>query len=349
MAGFKAKLHLPFAQWPDADKVLWQHAVEREDPFASGAGAGLALASLKRYLMGWRRFLGFLAISEPGALAIAPAGRLEPDRIKKFATHLAETCSPRVVASAVEAAYHAARVMLPNADLCWLKEIKTRLYRAAPHKAQTRPVITSLHPLHLGQDLMDEARRNLGPRLTLADALQYRDGLMFALTAFDPLRRKNVTMLDMVRHLHFAEHACTIVIGKDETKTGTAIEFELPTLLLPYLSDYHLFVRPRLSSDPRCTALWVSAKGRALSYAAIAGIFARHSVRRLGIRLRSHDVRAAAATTWAVFSPEQIGVAQELLAHRDPRSTTYYNRARGIQASREFSKTLAKLRAAGRS
>jgi integrase len=350
MPGFMAKLHLPFAQWPDADKILWRQLVEVEDPFAPSAGGRLAPASLKRYFMGWRRFLGFLAISEPEALAIAPAERLDPERIKRFAKHLAETCSPGVVASAVEAAYHAARLMMPDADLRWLKNLKTRLYRAAPPKGQTRPAITSLQLLRLGQELMEEVRPKLGLKLALADALRYRDGLMIALTAFAPLRPKNLAALDMVRHLHFAKGACTVVIGKDETKTGTGLEFEIPELLLPDLDAYCRFMRPRLSSDPSCTALWVSAKGGALSYAAIAGIFARHSVQRLGIRLRPHDVRAAAATTWAIFSPEHIEVAQELLAHRNARTTTvHYNRARGIQASREFSKALAKLRTTSRS
>jgi integrase len=115
--------------------------------------------------------------------------------------------------------------------------------------------------------------------------------------------------------------------------------------LLPYLDEYCRIVRPRLNCDPGCTSLWLSGKGGALSYAAIEGIFARHSVERLGIRLRPHDVRAAAATTWGVFSPEQTEVAQQLLAHRDIRTTTvHYNRARGIQASREYSEAPAKVR-----
>jgi len=345
MAGFPAKLHLPFAQWPDADKMLWRQVVEVDDLFSPGAGARLSRASLRRYFMGWRRFLGFLAIHEPEGLDIAPADRLCPERIKTFAKHLAETCSPRVVASAVEAAYHAARVMMPDTRLGWLKEMKTRLYRAAPPKSQVRPAITSLRLLRLGQELMEEVRGNLGTKLALTDAIRYRDGLMIALTAFGPLRRKNLAALDMVQHLHFAEGTCAIVVSKEETKTGNLLEFEVPALLLPYLEEYCQSVRPRLTSDPSCTGLWVSGKGGALSYAAIEGVFARHSVERLGIRLRPHDVRAAAATTWGVFSPEQIEVAQELLGHRNIRTTTvHYNRARGIQASRQYSKTLARIR-----
>jgi hypothetical protein len=152
--------------------------------------------------------LGFLNFGEPEALAMAPGERLGPERIKKFAKHLAETCSPGVVASAVQAAYHAARMMMPDADLGWLKNTKSRLYRAAPRNDQARPAITSLQLLRLGQELMDEVRPNLGPKLGLANALRYRDGLMIVLTAFAPLRRKNLATLDMVRHVHFVFGAC---------------------------------------------------------------------------------------------------------------------------------------------
>jgi integrase/recombinase XerD len=191
---------------------------------------------------------------------------------------------------------------------------------------------------------MEEVRPKLGTKFRLADAVQYRDGLMIALTAFVPPRRKNLAALDMVRHVRLAPNSC-IVIPKEETKTGSPVEFEIPPLLLPYLHDYCRFVRPQLNPGNGCTALWVSAKGRRLSYAAIGAVFARHSARRLGFHLCPHDVRAAAATTWAVFSPNQIGVAQELLAHRNIRTTTtHYNRARGIQASREYLQALRLIR-----
>jgi integrase len=43
--------------------------------------------------------------------------------------------------------------------------------------------------------------------------------------------------------------------------------------------------------------------------------------------------------------PAQIGVARDLLAHSDLRTTTkHYNRARGIEASRAYSKAIAEMR-----
>lgn len=67
--------------------------------------------------------------------------------------------------------------------------------------------------------------------------------------------------------------------------------------------------------------------------------------KRLGIRITPHDARDAAATTWAIAAPEQIGVARDLLAHSDLRpTTTYYNRAKGIEGSRAHGRLIARLR-----
>jgi integrase len=97
--------------------------------------------------------------------------------------------------------------------------------------------------------------------------------------------------------------------------------------------------------DPTCTALWVSAKGGRLVYGAIGGIISRHSTRRLGFRVTPHDARDAAATTWAISAPDQIGVARDLLAHSDLRTTIkHFNWARGIEASRAYSQMIVGMR-----
>src|SRR2546421_8398484 len=96
---------------------------------------------------------------------------------------------------------------------------------------------------------------------------------------------------------------------------------------------------------PTCNALWVSPCGGALSYSAIWPIFTRHTARRLGTRIAPHDCRDAGATTWAIAAPDQIGIARDLLGHSDLRTTTrHYNRARGIEASRAYSKVIARMR-----
>ena len=76
----EARLYLPYDQWPAVDRLLWERTISSDDPFADAAGASLADASQRVYWFAWRRWLGFLAINEPAALAGAPTERLASDR-----------------------------------------------------------------------------------------------------------------------------------------------------------------------------------------------------------------------------------------------------------------------------
>ena len=345
MPGPEPRLHLPYGQWPAADRLLWQRAMTSDDPFGDAAGARLSKATQHNWLFAWRRFLGFLAIHEPEALEIAPAERLTIARVRAFVAHLAETNAARSVASGVHSLYLVARVMMPERDWIWLKTVKTRLYRAAPASGPIGPVITSLRLLELGEQLMDESRPAAGTPISMSAAVRFRDGLMIALLAFIPIRRKNLATLEMGRHLVREGDCWFVTIPREETKTRTPIEFPVPELLEQYLDFYLEVVRPRLLRHRTCNALWVSSQGGALVYGGIGQIFSRVATSRLGFRITLHDARDAAATTWAISAPEKIGVARDLLAHADLRTTTkYYNRARGIEASRAYRQVIAAMR-----
>jgi integrase len=319
--------------------------MDSDDPFADAAGAHLSKASQHTYLFAWRRFLGFLAIHEPTALEIAPSERLTIERVRLFVARLGETNIPRSVAGQVGALYHAARVMMPEREWTWLRAVKARLYAAAAAHAPTGPVITSVQLLDLGQQLMDEAKPATDAPISKHDAVTYRDGLMIAFLAFIPIRRKNLATLEIDRHLVRGSDSWFVIIPGEETKTGTPIEFPVPELLKAYLTTYLDIVRPRLLPHPACSALWINSRGVALAYAAISDIVTEHSTSRLGFRITPHDARDAAATTWALLAPAQIGIARDLLAHSDLRITIkHYNRARGIEASQAYSQLIAEMR-----
>src|SRR5712692_7339897 len=199
MPGPEPRLHLPFCQWPPADRLLWERAMASDDPFAEAAGARLAKASRQTYQLAWRRFLGFLTVHEPTALELAPTERLTTERVRLFVTDLAETRSPTSVARQVDSLYLAARVMMPERDWTWLRAIAKRLRAAAPAQAGTGPVITSVQLLELRQQLMDESKPPPGTPVSRMDALRYRDGLIIAFLAFVPIRRKNLAALEIGR------------------------------------------------------------------------------------------------------------------------------------------------------
>jgi integrase/recombinase XerD len=340
----RARLHLPFDQWPAADQHLWETATTGDDPFSEATGASLAVASKKQYRFAWRRFLGFLSIEDQPALDLPASERLTKARVRSFADYLAKTNIPRSVAIQIDALYKVARVMMPEIDLSWLKLMKARLHSAAPLQRASGPLVTSVQILEVGQRLMDQHDPKTEDRLTLAQAIRYRDGLMISLLAFMPLRRKNLAAIEVDRHLIGDGNSRFVFIPAAETKTRTPIEFQIPELLLPYLDVYLRMVRPRIFNDTACKALWVSPRGGALRYGAIGDIISRHTAAVLGIRLTPHDTRDAAATTWAVAAPGQIGVSRDLLSHSDLRTTgKHYNRAKGIEASRAYA-TLIQLK-----
>jgi integrase/recombinase XerD len=341
MPGPKPRLHLPYAQWPATDRLLWQQAFCHDDPFAK---VRLAKASQDRCMWSWRRFLGYLTGYEPTALELAPAERLSIERLRPFASHLAKTNAPQSVASIVDALYTAARVMMPDQDWTWLKKVNSRLHTTAPMKSPAGPVITSVQLLDLGLKLMDESTPRPSAPFDIHEAIKFRDGLMAAALAFAPIRPKNLASLEIGRHVVVESDRWFIVIPQEETKTAAPIEFAIPKILIPYLTLYLDIVRSAILRDATCGALWVSPKGGPLSYVGIVKSFHRLSD-RLGVRIAPHDARDAAATTWAISAPDQIGVARDLLTHSDLRTTNkHYNRARGIEASRAYSQVIAKMR-----
>jgi integrase len=344
MAGPPANLHLPFDQWPKTDRRLWTSATAQDDPFADAPGARLAKTTLHSRWMAWRRFLGFLTVMEPEALHVAPAQRVTIDRVRKYARHLGETNTPYSVACQVDALYGAVRILLPKRDWTWLRHLKKRLFAAAP-PVRRGPVITSMQLLELGLELMVESKVTQGLPVALDRAVKYRDGLMIALLAYIPLRHKNFAAIEIGRDLIEEDEKWCLVIPPEESKTKVPIDFEIPREMVGYLATYLQIVRPRLLREPRCKALWISAKGGPLSYSAVGPVVTRHTTERLGIRVTPHDARDAAATFWAIMAPGHIGVARDLLAHARLGTTNkYYNRAKGIEASRQQARLIAKMR-----
>src|SRR5579859_1954459 len=132
MSGPQPRLHLPFADWPEVDRRMWNSAVDNDDSFEDGPGARLAERTLHKYWMGWRRFLGFLTLAKPELLEKEPSDRVTREQVRRFVEHLRETNTGHSVAIQIDSLYGAARTMMPDKDWTWLLKIKTRLYAVAP-------------------------------------------------------------------------------------------------------------------------------------------------------------------------------------------------------------------------
>jgi integrase len=146
----------------------------------------------------------------------------------------------------------------------------------------------------LALQLMDECKPEPNSEMNVHQAVKYRDGLMLGFVVFAPLRPKNLVSLEIGCHLVLEGDRWFIIVPREETKTRKRIEFEIPKLLVPYLTTYLAIVRPTILRGRTHTALWVSANGGALCYVGTTKSFARLSS-RLGVLFSPHDARDAAA------------------------------------------------------
>jgi integrase len=340
-------LSLPFADWPAADRVAWQAATEAGDLFdGSGPAAGWAPSTRAGVCYDYGRWLMFLARHEPVTLDQPLALRPTPERIGAYLNHLATTVGSVSRHGYLRHLADALRVMAPGQDWTWLRRVVARLEAQRRPRPKPPRLIEAGRLVELGYALMQAAERRLDEAENDTTALlDYRDGLMIALLAARPLRRRNLAMITIGRQLIRVGDAWHLVFAADETKTGQPIEAVLPDRLVPYLVRYLGAVRPRFPGADRHAGLWAGLKGRAITGQAIYDAITQRTRAAFGRAINPHLFRDCAATTIAIKAPDQIGVARDLLGHASLVTTEqYYNQARSIDASRLLARVLVHRR-----
>jgi integrase/recombinase XerD len=193
--------------------------------------------------------------------------------------------------------------------------------------------------LNVGLELIDRAVRELGP----SAAILHRDGLLIALLALVPLRRRNIAGLRLNRNVIEINGTWLITLDSSETKTRASLEMNWPDELLAPLQTYLDIYRPFLASlpgrwsKPIDHALWVSSDGSPMTEMAIYDRIRKHTGDTFGVAINPHLFRDAAATTLAIADPERVRVAAPLLGHRTFKTTErYYQQAKSFDAHRQY-------------
>jgi integrase/recombinase XerD len=338
--------HLPVNDWPEADRAAFRAAYEPGDLFDGTAGSGAHLAAGTRRMtkFSYRRWLGFLKAHYPDDLSMPPAKRITRDRVRAFIDHLSAQIGPSSVAMAGNRLYAAARLIAPTTDWAWLKSIKARLASRALPQDRFDHLVPPWQTLDFGIELMDAA-------LTLPieghkrREIQYRDGLLFALLSFWPVRRRSIAALTVSRHLEFDNAGVNILLHPADTKSRRAESFRVSEQLLPYLTRYLKEIRPILLGHIEHDGFWASYHGRLLAGGRLYDIVRARTMSKFGKAMSLHDFRRAAATYLAMDAPEKIGLIPGVLQHVKPEvSEQHYNLARSMQAGRRFAAHLANAR-----
>ncbi len=289
---------------------------------------------------------------------MSPADRVTRERVAEYVSEIRAALAPYTVLFRVQELYDALRVIAPEWNRDWLSEL-CRSLRAQVCPARDK--FSRLRPIGeltaLGERLMEEAETT-SERSAIRRAVAYRDGLMIALLAYRPVRRKNLAMMRLGRHLVKVSGSWQILFAADETKSHVPYEAVLPLALTPRLERYLEVHRPvlmrrkqadhqesALPTGPEYGALWVSQRRTQLNSHVLAKRIAARTKAAFGQSISPHLFRDAAATSIAIENPKHIGDASLVLGHADHSMTEkHYNHARSLEASRKHAATLTQLR-----
>ena len=340
--------HLPEADWPPEDRLLFENAFASGDIFDDnvGAGAHLAQGTRRTILFGWRRWLGFLAAEHPDDIQLPAVDRIAPDRVRDYVEHLNVDYGATSVAMTVTELSDAARLIAPDRDWSWLRALKRRLHARARPQDRFERLVSPHKTLDLGITLMETAD-TLATCRRMEREIQFRDGLIIALLSLWPIRRRSLAALTLDRHVkrgHGDEYIHLLLFPED-TKSKREERWTVPEVLLPYLKRYLDQIRPRLAGRRNHNALWVGQHGHPLSEDGLYNAVCRRTEAEFGLAMSLHDFRRAAATFTAMNMPEKIGLIPGVLQHSSPETADrFYNLARSVSASRRYGATISELK-----
>lgn len=348
--GRRPLLHLPEAEWPAEDRMLFATAFETPADIFADEGGGSRLKPSTRSAIGfaYRRWLGWVSMTHPGLMARPPETRVTPENVKDYVRSLGSTCAPRSVASQASKLLDALRFMCPRTDWNWLRILATRLERAVPKRGRKPISITSARAITicLGRlDVIDQdfarTHEHLSRKRLQAIALDYRDVLLVAVSTFLPLRRTNLAQLLIGSTMRRRSSAWEIAIPGDMVKNGEPISADLPEWIGDRVDRYLTTYRPLIFASRDHTGFWASAKGQPATGDALYAAFQKQALRLFQLNLTLHDTRRIGATTWAIYDPVNAAGAKDLLGDRsDSVFTQHYNLADGIEASRRMAEVL---------
>jgi integrase/recombinase XerD len=274
----RAKLYLPYAAWPEEDRTLWEAAFKPgNDPFDDrGPAAHLAERTRLQLRYAYGKFLSFLSARHCSLLACAPAERLSRKIIEDYVKWQPATCGGVTLAIYLYHLWLTLRHICPSQDWTWLLAISNRIKALAKPKPEKHHLVTSDTLYATGIELMDRviARGKPATNRTMQNA--YRDGLIIALLALVPLRRRTLAALRIGKHLVRSGHLWVLDIPAEDVKTNRPLEYPISAELSERIDLYLDQIRRRIPGAGMHDYLWASSRGRPMSDIIIYSCSAAH-------------------------------------------------------------------------
>ncbi len=342
----RQKLYLPYEAWPEHDRIRWESAFRPGSDLFEDDGPAAHLAERTRVQLqyAYGKFLFFLSARHRSLLTRAPAERLSRKIIKDYVKWQPPTCGDITLAIYINHLWLTLRYICPREDWSWLLTISKRVAAQAKKKPEKHHLVTSDTLYQLGIQLMDRALSIGKPATSWRVQTAYRDGLMIALLALIPLRRRTLAALRIGKHLVKCEGLWFLDIPPEDLKTKCALEYPISSELSRRIDVYVNEIRSQIAGAAIHDHLWVSSRGRPMGAQVIYNAIRRRTRAELGIPINLHRFRRAAATFWSVQDPANVRGAKDLLGHSSFATTEkYYVMAQSRLAGRALARSILNL------
>jgi len=341
-------LVLPRGEWPYADRIMWDALLKEAGPLDDrGALAHLRQTSLSTLEARYARWMQWLKASAPEALALPPVDRATLPRLQSWLSALEHT-KPMTRLMFIDGVLRVLRAAEPDHDWTMQRRLLAGLKRAAGRGDPARK--------H-GRILSSEVLLKAGLAHAAVDAdtvpnplkrmICQRDGMMIALLAVLPIRRRAFCELAIGHSIHVNDDEILLSLSEDMTKTGVPWDAAIPKQIESALRRYIEEVRPALLArgDQHHDILWVGKKGEIMTENYIGSRIGGLTLKLTGKRVPPHFFRDAAATTLARISPESARLIRPVLAHSGFRTAErHYIHAQTIEAGRDYASLLKRLK-----
>lgn len=330
---------LPFEEWPEKLQADWQLAVQSGN-FLEDAGAiahwKASTQKSTKYAVG--HFLG-QEFRHPWHLLSLPELALD-DRIDFWILRLSKTHSARSIATMLGKLQLVCNAIYPQHNWSYLKNRHRHFEKEAEPSIKAHRMVPAHALLELGYKLMKNVH-HLPPK---EQPVIFRDGLMIALLASRPIRRRNLAAIRIGTHLVNRNEQWHLQFSKEETKNRRHLAFPWPTHLVHYLEVYLEKYRPKFPCADEHDGLWASYKKGALKSEGVYDRVVLHTKAEFGHSVNPHLFRDCAATTLVTEKPEQALAAKNLLGHAKLETTEkYYLQGQTLDGVRQYQQLLAHL------
>ena len=280
---------LPMVEWPEAEQRAWQEACRHGHRFRKGGSAShLGEVSRNDVALRYGMFLSFLDRAGLIDRSAAAAAQTTPDNVDKYIAELRQRVRSATVHNCIYKLRRASELIAPHRDFRWLAEIQKEISFTIQPKSKYDRLVLADKLLEAGLTLIIEAENSIPT--AFRRALGVRNGLMIAILALCPIRRKNFVALDLGSSFRQIGDAWWIILPGRTTKTRTPMERRVPAMLKPAIDKYVQQYRPVLVRSTKPTnALWISGIAkRDINPGSLSRLISKITTETVGVPVSPH-------------------------------------------------------------